>query len=144
MEAENKVRLTVLGFNCLPDTISSILGIAPTKSWLKGDRVHLNATNTHAENGWSIASPSDATVVSAEEGVRALLQLFPDPTVFSKLPKECSVQLTCTIFGYTYRPFVYIPADLVMRIAAIGASIDIDTYDLSSEGNETVRNHTQR
>jgi hypothetical protein len=133
MQAENKVRLVVLGFDCSPEHISTLLGVEPTKSWLKGEPVHPRATNTHAENGWMRASPSDPTVASAEEGIRALLQLFQDPTVFARLPKQSTVQLTCTLFGYEYRPYVYVPAELVRTIATIGASIDIDTYDLSDE-----------
>ena len=129
---QNKVKLMVFGFDAEPAEITAVLGVEPTNAWLKGDAVTSTALNGQPSNGWAKLSPADPDRTTCEEGVRALLSSLPGPETFRALPAGCDVQVTCTLFGYTERPYVYLPRDLLAALAAIGASLDVDVYDLTA------------
>lgn len=61
-----------------------------------------------------------------------LLDGLPDLTAFRRLPPGVEVQLTCTVYGHGDRPFVFLSADTIAKLGSMGASFDIDTYDLSA------------
>jgi len=42
-----------------------------------------------------------------------------------------------TIFGYKERPYAFLSADTVVKLAMIRADLDIDTYDLSTAQDAT-------
>jgi len=58
--------------------------------------------------------------------------VLPNLDAFSALPPGVDVQLTCTIFGYEERPYLFLSRGSVKRLARIGATLDVDTYDLTS------------
>jgi len=89
------------------------------------------------QNGWSLASPA-AESSDSDQVVHELLKLFPTLEVFGALPQEAAVQLTISVIGYEDRPGVFLSGDVVRLIAAVGASLDIDPYDLTADdGTET-------
>ena len=135
---EVKVRLVILGFECSSDEISSTLGVAPTQVWRDGETVTPQATNVHHENGWMLRSPVDPQRASAEEAVNALLAQFPSLKAFAALPAAADIQLTCTIYGHDERPGLWLSKDVIARLAQIGASLDVDVYDLIEYTNDKV------
>jgi Domain of unknown function (DUF4279) len=130
---EIKTKLVVLGYECPAEQISQILGVAPSKAWLRGERILEEAQNVYAESGWELKSPADPRSTTVEDSIRRLIESLPDPAAFRTLPQGCEIQLTSTIYAYRERPFVYLPAELILRIAAIGASLDVDIYDVSDQ-----------
>jgi len=127
-----KVRLVVLDFDGPADAITAVLGVPPTTTWRTGERRVPEATILHKQNGWMIRSPADPLTAAPEEAVLQLLARIPDPTAFRRLPPSVEVQLTVTVYGLGDRPFVFLSADTVAKLASMGASLDIDTYDLSA------------
>lgn len=133
---ETKVRLMVLGFEESFDEISRILALQPDETWKEGQTVTAQATNVHHENGWMIRSPVDPTQSSADEAVQALIDRLPDRGAFSRLPATSEVQLTITLFSYEDRPFLWLSKTTLSRVAEIGASLDVDVYDLTTRVEE--------
>jgi hypothetical protein len=130
---EIRTRLTVTGFSGDPTHISAVIGVEPTKTWREGDHRSSGTILTFAHNGWSLSSPVDPLHTTPEESVRALLDLLPDVTAFQRLPDGAEVELSCSFYGLTERPGFWLSTELLARVAAIGASLDIDPYDFSSE-----------
>jgi len=85
---EIKVRLPVMNFECPSDEVSDILGVQPSETWTKGQRVTAQATNVHHQNGWMLRSPADPMATTLEEAIGALLSLFPDKTAFARLRRD--------------------------------------------------------
>lgn len=129
-------RLNVMSFQEASAEITAIIGVEPTATWREGDLRIPAATIRHKENGWQLRSPVDPHNTTPEQSVASLLALLPNLSVFKRLPQATEVQLTCTIYGLTERPYFYLPHDLILQLAEIGASLDIDPYDLSSDADE--------
>jgi hypothetical protein len=125
-----KAVLKVYGFTGSANEISEILGIEPSETFRAGDPVLPQSTRLHSENGWRLSSPVDPENATAEDAVRALLDLVPHRKAFATLPRECEVVVSCTIYGYEERPYCAIAREDIKRLAEIGATLDIDTYDL--------------
>ncbi len=131
MRIENKVRLVICGFEGSASEISAIVGADPTKTWRRGDQVVPIAMNVHKDNGWQLDSPLDATSASAHDSIGAIFALIPDPSLRQRLPEGATIQMTITQYAYDVRPFVFLGADTIAKLALCGADLDIDVYDLS-------------
>jgi hypothetical protein len=129
LRTEVKAALKVYGFEGSANAISQILGIEPSETFRAGDPVLPQSTRLHSENGWRLSSPVDPENATAEDAVHALLDLLPNRKVFAALPAECEVVVSCTIYGYEERPYCCIATEDIKRLAEIGATLDIDTYD---------------
>jgi hypothetical protein len=133
---EIKVMLAVLGFEGEPETVSRILQMSPTRTWVKGSPVAVGATNVHHQNGWALHSEVFSEMSDVDVAVRQVLDKFSSPHVFEKLPDECEVQLTVTIFALRERPGLWLSPQTTRKMAAVGASLDVDIYDLTSVESE--------
>src|SRR5438874_502023 len=81
------VRLNVTDFECPAEEITRLLGLSPTRTWRRGEKVHPRAQNTHRQNGWSLSAPCDPYTTGLEEQVEALLRLVaPHVDRFATLP----------------------------------------------------------
>ncbi len=130
-QAKTKVRLTVTDFECSPEEITQILGISPTETWLRGEPVLPKAKNVHHQNGWMIASPCDPMKTNISTQVGSLFSIIePHIEAFAKLPVGTCVDLSCILYVYDCRPVIGFSVDEVKMLARLGASIDVDFYDL--------------
>jgi hypothetical protein len=130
--------LRVFDFPETPDVVSQALGVKPTETWRKGDLIDPRWLVRHKEDGWGLDSPHNPSDTEPSKAIEELLRLIPDEKAFQQLPAGCEVQVTCTIYAYRERPFVYLPASLIARLAAISANLDVDIYDLSSLDHDEV------
>ncbi|TLY78091.1 MAG: DUF4279 domain-containing protein [Gammaproteobacteria bacterium] len=72
-----KVRLVITSDSLPPKTISDLLGVVPTKTWLRGETVHTKATNVHKENGWVLSLEGLSGELIAERIIDRLIALVP-------------------------------------------------------------------
>ncbi len=127
---EIKACLKILGFDGPPNVITKILGTAPTRVWLKGDKVPKTILE-YEQNGWLFKAPVDELSTDTERATVALLDSLPDPSRFRQLPRS-DIEISYAIYGYKERPYFNLSAATIARIAAIGADIDVDIYDMTS------------
>lgn len=125
----------VLGFAESSTRISEALGVVPTRTWRAGEPVAPGAANRQPTNGWLVTSPVDPVNPDPDEAVTKVLNLIPDGA-FGRLPTDADVQLSVTIYGHRERPSLYLSNRTLAMLAAIRASLDVDTYDLSEVDSE--------
>lgn len=125
-----RTRLIIADFECPPEEITEILGINPTKTWLKGQPVTPKAKNTRKENAWELLidfSPENNTVDAQVESLLSIIT--PNIEKFANLPSNVDIILSCVIFtrpdGF---PVIGFSKKLIKILALINADIDIDLY----------------
>ena len=128
------VSLRITDFECPAEEITRLLGLSPTRTWRRGEAVHLRAHNArHRQNGWRLSAPCDPSTTGLAEQLEALLCLVaPHAEQFAALPPGSEVELSCFIYACNHRPVITFSADAVRRLARLGAAIDVDCYDLTA------------
>ncbi len=127
---EITVALTVTDFQEHPSKVTEILGIQPSKSWLKGDLINKATIIYYKQNGWKITPPLlKESSLSANINV---LFSFIEPFMenFKKLP-YCIVEISCCIYTYDSIPEIFIEPCLVKKMSEINAGLDIDIVRLA-------------
>ena len=126
-----KVNMVITGFECSPEHITNLIGVNPTKVWKRGEIVHPKAKNIHKESGWLLSSQCDAVNSSIDEQISTLSNVItPILGNFHKLPEGLEIELSCIINAYEYMPPICFSTDSVAFASKLGASIDVDIYDL--------------
>ena len=129
-----KARIVIYGFECAYQEITDIMGVNPTKAWMRGDKVHPKSNNLHKQNGWSISSQLEEKNSSVDDQIDNLKNLvLPYIKEFKSLPKGSEVQLSCIVYAYKYWPPLSFSSNSVAFLSEIGASIDLDIYDQIEE-----------
>lgn len=127
---EVKVGLDVYGFSCSPDEITKLLGMAPTRTWLRGDPVPRTILRRE-DNRWILNAACDTTVALREQVDSLLEQVSPAASRFAGLPSEARVQIFCAVYDSDRAVDLSFSKKAVEKIAALGAEINIDYYDLT-------------
>jgi hypothetical protein len=131
MNEEIIVRLKVLSVTHTPDQITSITGLRCDRSWLVGDK-RGKTTIVEKCNGWILNSSltKDAPLVNHIENV--LGQAAPAAEKIRGLSEHAEVELSCVIYAFS-PPALNFESAIIERICSLGASLDIDLYQLANE-----------
>ena len=128
---ESHVSLCVFGFGDDPGVVTSVLGIAPTTAWAKGDPLprHPKARRTHSR--WTLQSPLPLQA-HVDDHIEALLSLLEPLT---ERIRDCAerfpTEFGCAIYYYQdFTPGIHFSEQAVQRTAALGLAIDLDLYFL--------------
>jgi hypothetical protein len=127
--------LTVSGFECLPEQVSSVLGVTPTDTWLEGDPIG-QGTRRWQFRGWRLRSPL-AGDEALSDHIAWLLQAVPG--AFDRLrsvTESWELELAVTAFVYDAVPALHLPAAQMARLAALNAAVDIDVILLRDGGSQ--------
>jgi hypothetical protein len=136
VDSKIKVHINITDFDVDPEEITEIIGIQPTKTRKAGDPVPRTIIKTKM-NGWLLYAPCDPFKSDLDEQVEKLLEIIePYKDNFSKLPKGTHIELSCFLYSYKERPIIGFSAESIKKLAEIGASIDVDSYDFSSSNDE--------
>jgi hypothetical protein len=124
-----------------PEQIAEASGVQPDVAWHEGQVIPGSARQRTASfNRWEIRSPLDQTH-QPEEHVEALLKSVQGhEEAFRRLSAECDITLQVVVehrdpdsnLGHR------LEGDLLQRLAALGASLDLDEYDLRAAPAKTV------
>jgi len=131
MTYEAKMFLVIMGFEQHPDVITNDLGVKPSKTWLKGDRV-ANTQLTRKNNGWELASGLDATQ-STDAHLKALMKIVSsNHNQFKLICSKYNSQVSCAIYAGgsgegNYVPF-YLEKDLIQLCGEVGLEINCEFY----------------
>src|SRR4030095_5681581 len=66
------VSLVIRKFGCLPEDITSLLGIGADKTWKKGDKVTEKAALCWKWNGWQISGADDLETRSISDQIETI------------------------------------------------------------------------
>jgi hypothetical protein len=119
-----RASIVIENFNGSPDDLTRALSIEPTSTWAKGDLVRAPAIRKMS-NGWLLAAPED---VSGDLAVslRWLLDKFDTNGNLGVGTDERTVTLSCGVTVIDRAPSMCIERDLLARISALGADLDVD------------------
>jgi len=132
MNHEIKVSLIISGFEESPDKITEIIGLTPTKKWLKGELIDPRATIRYKENGWKLSSGvSDKKAF--KDHIKSLIgeiNLRIEP--FSSICQKYKGKLFCAIYlsekSGDSLPEIHFEKSDIIFFANIGIELDLDLY----------------
>lgn len=129
-EPELKVRFLITSDTTNPSLFSAILGVEPTQTWLKGERVHPKAINQYGHNGWVFVETGCGEEASLEALVSQLFQAIDLNRVKQLTLTDSSVEVELSIIVHLSRsaPSMFLSAHQIKCLADIGAEIDVDIY----------------
>ena len=84
-----------------------------------------------------MAAPCVESMPLSQQVDELLELVFPAAPQFSALPVNARVVLSCAVYDYTRDVILAISKPAVERLAALGAEIDIDYYDMTSTTTRT-------
>lgn len=121
--------LAVYGDDLNPEQFTSVLGVQPTKTWLRGD-IRNRRTNAVFDYGcWKTCT--DESNSSLEEHLRALYQRFADKAdLISEFADEhgCEIELSVIVKIVEESPDISLSKDAVDWLCGLGARLDFDIY----------------
>lgn len=127
---KNIVRLKILSEDIAPAEISTRLGIVPTRSWQKGDadrkKVSLNMAKW---NGWILDSECVPTLPLDEQVEVLLRKIEPHKREIYDISSASDVTISLVSYSNPDKSF-FLPKHLIAAVAACGASLDFDVYDI--------------
>lgn len=120
-----RVALTISGFDCAPERISEVLGVAATDVWLQGDSV-LPGTHRRKMSGWRLESPRSAgsTLHSRLKWLFNALPASLEP--LRAMTDSWEVELSVWLHLYEETPELTVAGEAVAALARWGAALDVD------------------
>jgi Domain of unknown function (DUF4279) len=127
-EKWSSASLRIAGDTLRPDKITVALGIEPTRSGLKGERVSSRNEALRRTSFWLKTSPlPDERPL--QEHLEWVLNLFePKHQVLSLISKEHSCDLFCGFSSENGQGGACLGTDLLARLAGLGVSLVLDLY----------------
>lgn len=120
-------QLTGEGFD--PDKVTTLVGIDPTKTWRKGDRIP-STILIEKYTGWTISSPEETSIHLDKQIVRLLkpIVLVKEKIIEAYNTYGLEAELSCFVFVEGQTPVIHFDSQIVKLAAELGAEIDVDLY----------------
>ncbi len=111
-----------------PDEVTRRLGLEPTRTWRKGDKMSLLTLPREKDTGWEIAVP-EVACIDVNVPLRQLLSILTP--VAKKIAGvrtdlDLEAEVSCVLFVRGGSPILHFDVTAVQLIASLGAEIDID------------------
>lgn len=132
------VDLRIVDLKVNPSIITDKLGIVPTKTWVKGQRVSEKISRAHDSNGW-LFSPDVPQEIEFEELMRHLMDIFESKKeTLKEISESAYIELSIALYLYYDNdedsiPWIHFTKPEMDMLNAIGAEVDFDIYVLPSE-----------
>lgn len=137
MEHIVSIRFTDEGkVHCLvPDDITQAIGINPTRTWRKGDRVGKWPV-TAKVSGWELQSGlnKDAAVASHLAALRA--KVSSAEGIIRTLSRSWDATLNCVVYAEGYGHEALVPNEHLRWIADYGLQLNLDVYLIGDESKQ--------
>jgi hypothetical protein len=135
-EWECRAEVSIRGFECPPDEISRALGVPPSRTWLRGDKVGPTIM-LRDSNGWQLCSAKSAEVEPEQHVLQLLHQLPDDIThLLRQVSPVFRVEVSCVLYLRGGTPPLGFAAATLRRIADMNANLDLDIILLPAESEE--------
>ena len=129
--SEIKVRLIIQSDEASPDELTRTLGLEPSETGYRGEKIHPNAAPTHKRNKWMLLPPPHLYGTSIDAQVEAVLSKVEENIgAFNNLPEDAEVKLFCSVWLYdgNARPYLGLEVESIRTLSKIGAKFEIDLY----------------
>jgi hypothetical protein len=126
---EIEIRLIIEGDNLDPESVTTAIGLEPTKSWRSGERTSLRSPTMHEHDGWMLVAPAGTVSAELDHHCQAFFDRYGlDGRPFGSLPANARARLYCVLYDPDRRAILRMSARTISRAAAIGLSMDIIHY----------------
>ena len=129
MGNENYVRLKVLSVTLSAEEITTQLGIACDRSWKIGD-MRGNTIIKEKNNGWIINSSLSKEAPLSAHIMNLLERLDHVADRIQDISMQADVEFSCVVYSEEI-PELYFDKVTILKICALGGSLDIDLYRLT-------------
>lgn len=127
MDPEIKVEFIISG-ELSPQEISNLLGICPSRIWIKGERI-LNSKLLRKQNGWCLTSTVEQSNIDLESHIKDLLIILTPKA--GEIVEICSdyglySEFSCAIDIVNNTPILNLSPETLDKISMLKTAIDID------------------
>ena len=131
--------LRVLGDDLDPDTVSSLLGCAPTYAWRKGEVIRKHGVERIARSGLWLLEIGERTPGDEEGQVRELLGMVTaEPGVWKKLREICTIKIFFGLFTSDDGEEFYLSAATMCLLAERQINLGLDIYGPNNDDMERL------
>ncbi len=134
------VFLNILSDTKSPEEISDFLGITCDELKRKGEPIPLtNPQKLYEIHKWRINSNLDESHLDVIDHIKDLLHKIPDTITgkIKELSKDHEVYLTIGSVSHESHPYLFFEADMIQKIADMGAILDLDLYIFPQNEDES-------
>lgn len=129
MKQEIIVYLRLLSDNSSPEEVLNVVKVPSVKSWKKGEK-NQSTKMLYKENGWEIKSNLDDEINVVEKIADVLSLIEPYRKEINILKESWSIGVACVIYYDESLPPLNFDSSLLKQIGEVGASLDIDVYNI--------------
>ena len=130
---ELKVRFLITSDSLTPHQISAGMGVSPSSTWSKGQRVHPKASKTYDQNGWVIVAEARGESASAEKLAADIFNSLDVQRMlaFKSKHSDAEFELSVIVHLTTSAPAISLSAKQVEVLAKLGADMGTMNADRS-------------
>ncbi len=132
---DDKVQLRVYfkihGFECSVEEISIAMGLQPSQSWLKGDKVSGSVPVIERKfSSWIKEIYEGDINMEGDEYIKYLYEFLNNNlSVIQKISNQYETELTLVLRAYNNSNIgIYLAKEVLRLVSQTGVNIDIDSY----------------
>ena len=131
---EAGVYFGVFGFGDDPSDVTKIMGVEPSRSWIKGEPTSYKLWGVQSHSRWELRTPADPSL-SLEDQLIALLLLLQDyKAQIHEVSEKYEAGICCYAYYYSeFNPGLHLSESIIRRLADLRLSIDFDLYFLGED-----------
>lgn len=131
---EAGVYFGVFGFGDDPSIVTKIMGVEPSRSWIKGEPISDKLRGVQSHSRWELRTPADPSL-SLEDQLVALLPLLKDyKAQIHEVSEKFEAGICCHAYYYEeFNAGLHLSEDTIRRLADLRLSIDFDLYFLGED-----------
>ena len=136
MKPEMEVEFCIFGTRLLPEEITRLVGIHPTRTWNVGEFIQRNIGGViqnskiqRKENAWCLSVNNDSDNIDLAKPIKQLLQIvMPKANIIRKMCDEFDLEceLGCAIYIKDETPILNFTPDVFSDLAELKATLDFD------------------
>jgi hypothetical protein len=128
MKPKIQVEFQITGSQKLPDEITDLLQIVPSRIWRENDSIQ-GTKLKRKENGWCLSLKDDENSIDLADYVLPLLKVLRSKSkVITQMYKEFDLrcEMSCAIYINDETPIINFTHEVIASLAELGAYVDID------------------
>lgn len=128
MKPKIQVEFQITGSQKLPDEVTELLQLAPTRTWQKNDSIQ-GTKLKRKQNGWCLSLINDENSIELADYFLPILKVLQSKTkVITQMYKEFNLQceMNCAIYINDETPIINFTNEVIANLAELGAFVDID------------------
>lgn len=127
--AEHHVYFAVFGFGDDPSVVTRIMGVEPTKAWVKGEPISEPRKGRQTHSRWVLQSELPLVEPIELHFASLLPQLECRREAVANVLARFETHLAVAAYWHEH-PGFRLSASIIQRIAALGLEVDFDLYCL--------------